>query len=291
MKRYALIIGAMKAGTTTLFDHLAAHPAVAGSRPKEPGFFAFDDVFARGPDWYHSLFSFDTARHEVALDASTDYAKYPHCGNVAARIKAFGGDFRLIYSLRHPLRRIESHAQHVQHKRREVGQLDTGRADHSLDAGVSAASLDISRFAMQLDQYADYFDSGALTITSVERMAAAPEAAIAAICAHIGVDPALLPATVKRRNSGDQVWRAREVHPLWRAAAGLAPARELARKLVPQTLRDTMRGRTRPATQAEGRFSLRAEEEEMLIGALAPDLVRLRDRYGFDIAGEWGIKL
>ena len=43
MERYALIIGAMKAGTTTLFDHLAAHPAVAPSHPKEPGFFAFDD--------------------------------------------------------------------------------------------------------------------------------------------------------------------------------------------------------------------------------------------------------
>jgi len=289
--RYALIIGAMKAGTTTLFDHLAAHPEIAGCRPKEPGFFAFDDLYAKGREWYHALFRFEPDVHRIRLDGSTDYAKFPHCSGVPERLRAFGGEFRLIYSLRHPLRRIESHAQHVQHKRREVGRIDSERSDHSLDAGVSAVSLDISRYAMQLDQYADYFDNGAVLVTSVERMARDPKKASHAVCAHLGVDPSALPDEIAHRNAGGEARRSRETHPLWRAAAAIGPARSLVRSVTPQAFRDRLRGKTRPATTAQGRFTLRPEEEARLLEALAPDLRRLRDRYGFDIASEWGIDL
>lgn len=291
INRYGLIIGAMKAGTTTLFDHLARHPHIAGSNPKEPGFFAFDDLFENGRDWYEGLFNFDPAWHKIALDASTDYAKFPHCGDVPARLAAYGGEFRLIYALRHPLRRIESHAQHVQHKGREVGRIGSARADHSLDAGVSEVSLDISRYAMQLDQYKDYVDRGALMITSVERLAADPVGVARAACLHLGVDPGLLPAEVRRRNEGGQTWRARELHPVWRAAAAVAPLRGVVKAVVPQALRDRLRLKTRPATAAEGRFRLRPDEEAALIEALSDDLRRLRDVYGFDCATEWGIAL
>lgn len=289
MERYALIIGAMKAGTTTLFDHLAAHPEVAPSRPKESGFFAFEEFYSKGRDHYHSLFDFQPDAHKIRLDGSTDYAKQPYCGDVPARIAAFGGEFRLIYSLRHPLRRIESHAQHVQHRRREVGRLESDRPDHSLDSGVSPVSLAISRYAAQLDQYAEYFDRGALFLTSVERMAQAPASTMRAVCAHLDIDPAMLPATLERRNAGAQVLRSRDVHPLWRAAAAVAPARSLVRALTPKGLRARLRNQTRPQTKAEGRFKLKPDEEAALIETLAPDLRRLRDRYGFDVKGEWGI--
>jgi hypothetical protein len=291
INRFALIIGAMKAGTTTLFDHLARHPEVAGSFPKEPGFFAFDAEFAKGRDFYEGLFRFDPARHRIGLDGSTDYAKYPHCARVPERLAAFGGEFRFIYSLRHPLRRIESHALHVAHKGREVGRIDSDRADHSLDAGVSAVSLDISRYAMQLDQYRDYFEKGALMITSVERLSADPAGVARAAAAHIGVDPALTPETVEHRNEGGQTWRGRDIHPLWKAAQKIAPLKAAARALVPERLRHRLRVKTRPASEAAGRFKLTPAEEAMLIEKLAPDLRRLRDVYGFDAGKEWGIAL
>jgi hypothetical protein len=289
--RFAIIIGAMKGGTTTLFDHLAAHPQIAASTPKEPGFFAFDDVFARGREWYQSLFAFDPERHHCALEASTDYAKFPHCAGVPDRMRRFGGEFRLIYSLRHPLRRIESHALHVQHKKREIGRLESARSDHSLDAGVSPVSLDVSRYAMQLDQYRDCFEKGALMITSVERLAADAAGVVRAACAHIGVDPERLSGDVARRNDAGRAWRARDIHPLWRSAASVAPLRAAAKALVPQAVRNSLRLRTRPTTIAEGRFKLRPDEEARLLEALAPDLRRLRDEYGFDGATEWGIAL
>jgi hypothetical protein len=291
IERFGLIIGAMKGGTTTLFDHLARHPEIAASRSKEPGFFAFDDVNAKGREWYEALFSFNPAVHKIALEASTDYSKFPHCGDVPARLAAFGGDYRLIYSLRNPLRRIESHALHVAHRGREIGRIDVATGAEGLDGGVSPASLDMSRYAMQLDQYRDYFNAGALMITSVERLQNDPAGVVRAACLHFGVDPNLAPKEIERRNDAGQTWRARELHPLWRAAASVAPLRVVAKSFVPDAIRKKMRLKTRPATRVQGRFKLRPDEEAAIIETLAPDLRRLRDEYGFNVAREWGIDL
>lgn len=61
IERFAIIIGSMKSGATTLANTLGRHPAVALANPKEPGCFAFDETHARGPDWYEGLFRFDPA--------------------------------------------------------------------------------------------------------------------------------------------------------------------------------------------------------------------------------------
>ena len=289
--RYGLIIGAMKAGTTSLFGHLARHPHIAGAKPKEPGFFAFDDIFANGRDWYDGLFSFDPAVHRVALEASTDYSKYPHCQGVSARLAAFSGEFRLIYTLRNPLRRIESHALHVQTRRREVGRIESDRPDHSLDAGVSPVSLDVSRYAMQLDQYKDYFDRGAVLITTVERLSADPSGVARAACAHLGVDPDLLPDEVERRNEGAQSVPGRKVHPLWKAASSIGPLKAAVKAVMPQDVRKKLRMKTRPKVEARGRFVLTAGEEASIVETLRDDLIRLRDVYGIDCEAEWGIRL
>ena len=108
-----LMLGAMKCGTTSLYQYLEQHPDIASSPMKEPLFFSSDEVFARGRAWYESLYP-DANRSAWTLDGSTDCTKYPFCGDVPARMLAFGGEFRLIYIMRNPLRRVESHARHAQ---------------------------------------------------------------------------------------------------------------------------------------------------------------------------------
>src|SRR5271167_4574735 len=49
-----LIIGAQKAGTTSMASYLAAHPRVAPSKCKEVHF--FDLNYEKGVDWYRSHF-------------------------------------------------------------------------------------------------------------------------------------------------------------------------------------------------------------------------------------------
>ncbi|MEO0377749.1 MAG: hypothetical protein AAF329_24750 [Cyanobacteria bacterium P01_A01_bin.17] len=49
---FALIIGAMKCGTTSLFHYLAEHPQVSPSRNKEPFFFCDDRRYQQGLQRY-----------------------------------------------------------------------------------------------------------------------------------------------------------------------------------------------------------------------------------------------
>ena len=52
-----IVMGAMKCATSTLHEQLAAQPGFFMSKPKEPNFFSDDEIYARGLDWYRSLFA------------------------------------------------------------------------------------------------------------------------------------------------------------------------------------------------------------------------------------------
>jgi hypothetical protein len=286
---YLLIIGAMKSGTTTLFNYLDQHPAIAGARPKEPGFFAFDDVFARGRGWYDGLFKFDPAQHRWALDGSTDYTKAPYCGDVRARIATFDdAEFRFIYLMRHPLRRIESHARHTQWKHRELGQIQSDRPDHSLDSGISPINLAASRYAEQLDRYRDLFDAGRVRLMTLEQFSADPVGQTAGICAFLGLAPP--PELIVPENE-NRAGTKRKTPKWWMKVLRVPGLLPLAKLLMPEKLRVSLKTSMAKPIIATGRFRLTPDEEAALLEQLRPDLRRLRDVYGMDVEGLWGINL
>ena len=124
-----IIIGAQRAGTTSLFDYLGRHPDVASPTAvaediawsKEVRF--FDDRFTRGLDWYRSLFPLAVRRRYarargrdlVAAEATPYYLFHPF---VPERIAATLPDVRLIALLRDPIERV-LHYQLAHRKGRE----------------------------------------------------------------------------------------------------------------------------------------------------------------------------
>lgn len=105
------IIGAAKSATTSLFSYLCRHPDVFMCEPKEPEFFSRNDRFARGPNWYASLFT-DARPEQVVGEASTTYTRWPHTPDVARRLTQMLPDAKLIYLMRHPIERAYSHYRH-----------------------------------------------------------------------------------------------------------------------------------------------------------------------------------
>jgi hypothetical protein len=108
-----VIIGAQKAGTTSLYDYLVQHPCIAPARTKEVHF--FDHHFARGIGWYARRFSTQREKkragkplgHELITgEASPYYLFHPH---VPKRIKETLPNARLIVLLRNPVSRAFSH--------------------------------------------------------------------------------------------------------------------------------------------------------------------------------------
>ena len=81
-----IIIGAAKAGTTSLYAMLDRHPDIFMPRQKEPEFFARDDLYAQGLDSYAENFA-GAEPGQVVGEASTLYSLSPLFGQTAARIK------------------------------------------------------------------------------------------------------------------------------------------------------------------------------------------------------------
>lgn len=282
---YVIIVGAMKSGTTTLFDILAVHPQIAPASDKEPGFFAFEDIWQKGFEWFDTLFDFDPVQHRYRLEASTDYTKMPFVDGVWDRMQA-NPDVRvkLIYIMRHPFRRIESHARHVQTAKKELGQQISPRPDHGLDAGISEINLACSRYAEQLDSFSEARAAGNLHCLTLEQLMDNPRETLAAVYDFLDLPPGSFDLPVS--NAATDRTR---THPLYRRLSRMRGLMALGRALLPQGLRDRLRDKFRQKVRAEGRFALTETETDALLDSYLDDLRRLRDDYGIDIARYWDL--
>jgi len=98
--QFAIIVGAMKSGTTYLFSLLEQHPEVAGCKIKEPEYFVKNDYDNNAIEKYFKLWNFDYAKHKIAIEASTSYTKAPYFTSPAERIKQSGINTKFIYIMR-----------------------------------------------------------------------------------------------------------------------------------------------------------------------------------------------
>src|SRR5688572_3137697 len=104
-QQHFFLIGAMKAGTSSMYEYLAAHPAIYAAPRKEPRLFAKPASEASDLSACAALFAGRTSE-TWAFEASTAYTKYPMISGVPERIHATFPDARLIYLIRDPIERI-----------------------------------------------------------------------------------------------------------------------------------------------------------------------------------------
>ena len=119
MKVRIFIVGAPKAGTTSLHYYLNEHPEILMSSVKEPDFFLEKEIDDIGlyygttrietSDKYHNLFS-DKKDEEIFGESSVSYLYYPE---VPKRIKEYNTEAKIIIMLRNPVDRAFSGYQHV----------------------------------------------------------------------------------------------------------------------------------------------------------------------------------
>ena len=279
----------MKCGTTTLYDYLAQHPQIATGREKEVGFFSSDANWKRGLGWYDQQFEYDPKRHTYALDASTDYTKLPFCEGVHKRLKASAPRrFKLIYIMRHPLRRIEFHALHAELTKSEMGGQVSRRPTHSFDAGISLAALAFSQYAYQIDEFSEYYDKGQLLLLTLEQLIQNPARVLERVYKFLEISEIEPVDTSVKSNSAASHFLP---HPIWYALFRIEFLRSVVRKMLPKMARRYVYDLATHAARPKGRFVLNTNEERVINTILAPDLVRLKHRYNIDVHKEWGIIL
>jgi hypothetical protein len=143
----AIILGAQKCATTTLFAMLEASPDVNASSQKELNFWSDTADWRAGLSAYHAMFP---DRPGLKLEASPSYTMFPHCNHeIWSDMYEYNPDLKLIYLYRNPLDRMRSAYRHAW----ERGRFSGSFSDFLREAKPS----DVCRYAMQIGPFLERF--------------------------------------------------------------------------------------------------------------------------------------
>lgn len=267
-----LIIGAMKAGTTTLYRDLLANPAVYMPQEKEPNNLCSDEVLTeRGLREYSSLFAAMRAE-QVGGEASTNYTKIPMFTGVPERARrVLGEDVRLIYVLREPISRAISHHAHA---------LTTGyttERDFNVDVRRLEQYLDFSRYAMQASAWLDVFGPERVMLVRFESFVGDRRGTVERVSRFIGVEPRadLVDESAVHNKTSERV---RNVGPL-RVVTASRPYKRFIRPLLSPEVRTRLRRMVLPKAEIHP-IGPTPETIEWMIERLEPDATRLASLMG-----------
>ena len=212
-----LIIGAAKAGTSSLYHYLKQHPQIYMSPKKELRFFSLvgEKLDFCGPgdkqlyrknsitdlETYRSFFS--GVADEIAVgEASPGYLYYP---NAPENIKSYIPEAKLIAILRDPVERAYSHFLHNLRKGKEpltdfaqaIQEEETrtqgnwSRNWHYLKTGLYYA---------QVKRYFNTFDRRQIKIYLYEEFSRTPLKVVQDIFSHLDVEPTFIPDVSRKYN-------------------------------------------------------------------------------------------
>ena len=187
------IIGAAKAGTTSLHYYLDLHPEIQMSAVKETHFFAgppkdghpYELGRVESLEAYEALF--DPAV-QVRGEASPSYANDPIRAGVPGRIKQLVPEAKMIYLVRDPIARTVSHYRHRAWTSGEPRSLRQVLDDcpEPYELGETCMSL----YASQLENYLSHFPAEQILVVDQASLLADRAATLRTVFAFLAVDQA-----------------------------------------------------------------------------------------------------
>ena len=215
-----IIIGAQKAGTTSLYAALATHPKIRAASKKEVHFFDYN--YHRGLGWYLRHFPAPARRRGGAItgEASPYYLAHPHA---ARRIHAAVPGVRLIAILRDPVDRALSHYFSHRFHARKHGQVpltmeeafdgeearvmpELGRmlADEGYDSHAFQHFSYKTRglYAGQLERFFEFFPRDQVLLLRSEDFFARPGEVVSRCHRFLGLEPEAGTADLRPRGQG-----------------------------------------------------------------------------------------
>jgi len=203
-----LIVGAPRAGTTSLYHCLSKHPQIFLSKVKEPLFLAFANEPIADPqkmypaiitkfDQYKNLF-IDSEKFQARGEASTNYL-YLH-QQAIPNIKKYIPDYKnlkIIAILRNPIERTFSHYNFNRRNNKE--NLNFKEAiKKEKDRNFSFHYLNTSLYYEQLKNYLDTFNY--VKIIIFEDFINNPNNTLKKIFKFLNVDNTFTPKTINQYN-------------------------------------------------------------------------------------------
>lgn len=266
------VIGAAKAGTTSLHHYLVLHPEIAMTEPKEPQLMSGSN-YRQQARRYQELFA---EPRPIRGESSTRYS-FPASieAGAAAHIAELVPEARLVYLVRDPIDRAIAHfAQNVIGHREQRPIEDAIRPEDPGCAYVTG-----SCYATVVEGYLRYFDESAMLVVDSRELRTARRETLPRIFAHLGATADFWDDAYDREymvRTADNIRLGGRVHRFTRSGLG-----SVYRRLVPETARERLRPRVRRLLGGgEVRPELREDMRERLAARLGPEADRLRDLTG-----------
>lgn len=262
------IIGAMKCGTTSLYNYLVQHPEICGGKYKEPEYFSLN-MPGENPQCkagrYEELFDIDSLTR-FTIDASTGYSKFPAEKGVPSRMMEYGVDPYFIYIIRDPFDRIESHFNFMREHLNWKNKIDS---DHLVNT---------SNYYLQLRQYEEIFGKDHILIVDFDELKANPLNVCNEVYDFIGASAQEIDYTFEVRNVTRPVNRNRVRLKQWTS---------WITKLLPARV-STFTSKVWDKVFPPGRkIKLTRSQREDIRNELAGDMQSLQREYGVDVS-RWG---
>lgn len=191
------LCGAPKAGTTSVYHYLDAHPDVHMSEPKEPFYFYHADR-ATLEEYSERYFGEYDGEHAVG-EGTTGYMGHPE---VPARIAQEIPDARLIFLLRNPIDRAYSeywyHLQRGKYRPNTTfSEVIRGEDDDTLGVGI----IGLGMYYDHLVRYEQHFDRSQMLVVLFDRLVSEEDRFLEDLYSFIGVDDAFVPGEMNQHNS------------------------------------------------------------------------------------------
>ena len=192
-----IVIGAQKAGTTSLYDILARHPQVIEPSVKEISFFSNEAEYARGMEHYVGYFPRRPVLGKaVTFDASPMYLSHPKAPERIARMLP---DALCLAVLRDPVDRAYS-AWNMYHRFKDkphnARHYDPRSFEVAVQQELDGIALDEARkylergvYLPQIKRYLEHVGEQRLMVARFEQFTADPSILVNAVLRRLGLRP------------------------------------------------------------------------------------------------------
>lgn len=193
------VVGAMKAGTSSLHALLNEHPKISTGRVKEYGFFYESKFEETAMGAYHA--NFDVHKN-LWGEICPNYSKRTAFEGVAKRISSYNPSAKIIYIRRNPIERALSETRHFL----EEGEVNSNslinwhknhRSRHWKKRNPDKVKLirfgdfdknqivQNSRYEFQLDAYREFFTEDQILSIEFENLLEKPQETLSRVLNHI----------------------------------------------------------------------------------------------------------
>ncbi len=205
-----LVIGAQKAGTTSLYNYLIQHPQIIKNKSwKEIRYFDLPENYSKGFGWYLGNFPSKLQKGDrLTCDASPSYLHFDY---IPAHIKKDLGNIKMIAILREPVKRAYSawqmyqsffdnphdHLRVTAEERTFAEAIEQELQGRAKEAKYPYDYVDRGKYAEQLERYYQHFDRNQILVLNFALFKEDLELLLNQVCNFLEIEP-FTPETLKQ---------------------------------------------------------------------------------------------